>query len=388
MKPRSALLLIVTLALIGAISACTAKGGSIYATIETEQQINVSTLDQTITVLDMIKTASVQFPYLVAAGAVYKGTPPDGNNEIGWPNAGDDPIAVSPPASGALCQALADFDNGVPAESGIFGAFFLDGPGMGLYKSVGAPSYSFKVAAVPAMAGKQVTLLYADAVNLFAVIAALDSNNHFTYALEFSSDGTSFNPAAGPGGPLTGLAKITGVAFLGAPDNTYYVTSGSTLYSGADPNSLAPVANIPNGSHVLEGVTADSATGYILVPSDNGAVYYSDDNGATWTTADTNDDINGRSIEFLTVSTHVDTSAVPGHKYLVGADGAGFYTLNTGNGHLSRFSDVTVTGLYAGSVRRILVDETTVFMGTAGTGLWRAEFDPATGEVNSTWIHE
>ncbi len=77
--------------------------------------------------------------------------------------------------------------------------------------------------------------------------------------------------------------------------------------------------------------------------------------------------------------------------YLVGADGLGFYTLNVTNNILTKFSDVTVTGLYAGAVRRMLVDQTqnnTVFMGTAGTGLWRATFDPATGAVNSTWIHE
>jgi hypothetical protein len=47
-----------------------------------------------------------------------------------------------------------------------------------------------------------------------------------------------------------------------------------------------------------------------------------------------------------------------------------------------------VTGLYAGAVRKILVNGSTVLMGTAGTGLWRATFDPALGEVNSTWIHE
>ena len=94
------------------------------------------------------------------------------------------------------------------------------------------------------------------------------------------------------------------------------------------------------------------------------------------------------------MSAHTDSTGL-GIIFLVGADGAGFYTLNVTNGNLERFSDVTVTGLYTGAVRRILVDPSpaqnyTVFMGTAGTGLWRANFDPATGEVSpsSTWIHE
>jgi hypothetical protein len=142
---------------------------------------------------------------------------------------------------------------------------------------------------------------------------------------------------------------------------------------------------LANGEE-LRGVTVDGS--YIFIPSSNGAVYYY--NGTTWARATTTDEVNGRLVGFLTVSTHVDTAG-SGVIYLVGADGLGFYTLNVTNNILTKFSDVTVTGLYAGAVRRMLVDQTqnnTVFMGTAGTGLWRATFDPATGAVNSTWIHE
>jgi hypothetical protein len=117
-------------------------------------------------------------------------------------------------------------------------------------------------------------------------------------------------------------------------------------------------------------------------------VYYST-NGTAWSKASTTEQVAGNTVGFLTVSTRVGTS---GPVFLVGADGGGFYTLNAVSGTLSRFSDVTVTGLYAGAVRRILVDLTnnpnTVFFGTAGTGLWRATFDPAGGTVVSGWIHE
>jgi hypothetical protein len=157
------------------------------------------------------------------------------------------------------------------------------------------------------------------------------------------------------------------------------------LYAGADPTALAASGSIPNSGDELRGVTADA--NYILIPSNNGAVYYST-NGTAWSKATTGDQVAGRSVGFLTVSAQVGSV---GPVYLVGADGAGFYTLNVGNNTLSRFSDVTVTGLYAGAVRRMLVDpahSNTVFMGTAGTGLWRANFDPAAGAVNSSWIHE
>jgi len=388
MKSRFALLLIAMLALIGALSACTANGGAIYATIETEKKIDVSTLDQTITVLDLLNVGSGQFPYLVAAGAVFKGTVPDVNNVIGWPNVGGSPIAVTPPVRGALCLAMTSFN------SGIYGGFFTsDGSTMGLYKSVGSPGFSFAVAdgatAVAAMAGKQITHLQVAgpilAPNLFAVVATPGTGTSgFTYELDYSADGSSFTATN-----LTGLTtQITGVGYL--PGNlTYYVTAGSVLYSGTALNSplisTSMGFTLANGEE-LRGVTVDGS--YIFIPSSNGAVYYY--NGTTWARATTTDEVNGRLVGFLTVSTHVDTAG-SGVIYLVGADGLGFYTLNVTNNILTKFSDVTVTGLYAGAVRRMLVDQTqnnTVFMGTAGTGLWRATFDPATGAVNSTWIHE
>ncbi|HYW83116.1 MAG TPA: hypothetical protein VFB30_07670, partial [Spirochaetia bacterium] len=143
---------------------------------------------------------------------------------------------------------------------------------------------------------------------------------------------------------------------------------------------------------ILNSITVDPSvgpTGYIFIPSSNGAVYFSN-NGSTWIRVGTSDQINSRSIIFLTVSTHIDTSTL-GNTFIVGADGAGFYFLNLAAGTLSRFSDVTVTGLYAGSVRRVLVDpiqNNLVFLGTAGTGLWRTNFDPATGMTPGTWIQE
>jgi hypothetical protein len=366
----------ITLALVAALFSCTAEGGSIYATIETEQKIDVSTLDQTLTVLDILNVAAAPLPYFVAAGAVYDGTLPDTNNEVGWPHAGRDPIPVSPPARGALCLAMTYF----PFNSLLYGGFFADGPGMGLYTSpTTSPSFTTPVTQ---MAGKQISLLQVANSTLFAVVATPGGGTTgFTYGLEFSTNGTNFNQATSSAlVSLAGLPQITGVAYL---SGTYFVASGSTMYEGPDPAHLDAV-NIGNGSDLLEGLTVDN--GYVFAPSNNGIVYYY--NGVTWTNASTDDQLNSRPIIFLTVSTQVGAD---GPTYLVGADGAGFYYLNVADNSLSRYSDVTVTGLYAGSVRRILVDlpnSNTVFMGTAGTGLWRARFDPATGGSPSTWVHE
>jgi len=373
------------LALGALFFSCTAQGGSIYAIIETAQKTYVSTLDQTLTVIDLVNLGSATYPlpYFVAAGAIYNGTPPNANNVIGWPNYGANPIRVSPPVSGALCTALTYF---APATA-LYGAFFTsNGSTMGLYKSPPtSPNFSTAVADSH-VAGKQITLLQVANNNLFAVVATPSTGTSgFTYELDSSTDGITFTPTS-----LTGLTTpITGVGYLGT---TYYVTAGSNLYTGT---GLAPIALSATGiagwtlasGEVLNGVTVDN--GYVFIPSSNGAVYFSN-NGSTWIRVGTSDQINSRSIIFLTVSTHIDTST-PGNTFIVGADGAGFYFLNLAAGTLSRFSDVTVTGLYAGSVRRVLVDpiqNNLVFLGTAGTGLWRTNFDPATGMTPGTWIQE
>ena len=79
-----------------------------------------------------------------------------------------------------------------------------------------------------------------------------------------------------------------------------------------------------------------------------------------------------------------------GNVYLVGADGWGYYYLNVAAAHFTRFNDSTIL-LYSAAVRRILVDlvgrDNSVFMGTAGGGLWRASFNNGAPDANG-WIHE
>lgn len=215
MKLRPVFRFTVALALVAALFSCTAQGGSIYAIIETAQKTYVATLDQTLTVLDIVKTADLQFPYLVAAGAVFKGTFGDANNNIGWPNVGGSPIPVAPPVGGALCTALTYFTAALPVNSGLFGAFFTsNGTTQGLYKSVAGPGYSFSVAggatSVAAMANKQITLLQVANSNLCAVVATPGTGTTgFTYELDYSTDGTNFLTG------LTGLTtQITGVGFI------------------------------------------------------------------------------------------------------------------------------------------------------------------------------
>ena len=82
-------------------------------------------------------------------------------------------------------------------------------------------------------------------------------------------------------------------------------------------------------------------------------------------------------------------------KYLVGAEGYGYFTIDMtpATPTLNRFPTSTID-LYSDSVRKILVDTSTapytVFIGTNGKGLWRASFDSGAGDLVSgtAWTHE
>jgi hypothetical protein len=408
MRTRIAIIAAAALAMTGVLLTCTANGGSIYATIEKEVKIPVSTLNQTITVQDIVKVAAATNPYFVAAGAIYNGSVPDSNNNVGWPTVGQSPVPIRAPLDASLNPAISQAMAASPfLDNAVYASFFSsDGSAIGLYKSFVGNPYSFRPSdgatqisgpssGDATLMGKQVVFLAATPTNgpipafLFAVAATL-SVSGTSYELDYSLDGATWAPVkSGASGTLSGLTpSITGVALF---NSVYYVTSGGTLYTGSDPRA-APgftATTLPNekGSELLRGVTADGTN--ILIPGKQGTVYVSS-NGTTWTLFTTADLLNGTVVGFLTVSQAVSAN---GPVYLVGTDGNGFYYLNVGasNGTigagLSRFSDVTVTGLYAGAVHRILVDGPLVFMGALATGLWRSSFDVLTGQAG-TWIHE
>jgi hypothetical protein len=431
MRTRIAIIAAAALAATGVLLSCTADGGSIYATIETEQKVPVSTLNQTITVQDLVNMTGQPLPYFVAAGAVYNGTLDSTTNIMGWPKPNVTPVPISPPKAGAICQSLSL--SPVGGDTSLYAGFMAsDGTGMGLFQSASsgstfdttkggtqiAPSGSVN------FTGKQITLLQviADPVNLpggpylFVVAASLASGaSNYTYELDYSSapdvagswTQVNFKVTKPVAQTTTELAApITGVGFLGrSPGPTFYVTTAATTSTNpATPSNLyegdlaALGAGLTqNGTAAmvtddLTGVTVDDANSNILIPAKSGTVYFSPDNGVTWTAFQTADQVNGANVHFLTVSQPVGTT---GPIYLVGSDGLGFYYLNispyatsTFAKGLTRFSDVTVTGLYAGAVRRIMKDGTLVFMGTAGTGLWRSTFDVTTGSLSGSWIHE
>jgi hypothetical protein len=376
MNARQALIFSTWLATAAALLSCTANGGSIYATIETERKVIDSTLPKTLTIQDVVKTGAAA-PYFVAGGAIYNGKLPDANNVIGWPTVGQTAVPIELPGSGALCTALALF-NGE-----LWAGFFTSGSVLGLFYSTGRSFAGAGAVQVPdpVVAGKQVTLLEAANGNLF-VVAATVSPGAYVYELDYYSGATFTWTQLVSGFPR----PITGVAWDGT---SYLMVSGVKLYTAplADPPvfdaGISTLGSLTvDAADDLRGVFADGT--WVLIPTKSGGVYLRD-SAAIWSQIAA-DVINGNKVPYLTVAGPVDGA---GDKYLVGSDGYGYYTLSASAKTVARFSDNTIA-LYTTAVRRILTDSATVFMGTSGNGLWRATFDLSTGalKTDTAWIHE
>ena len=411
MRTRIAVIALAALALASVLLSCNGTG-AIYSTIETEKKTPVSVLNSNITVLDIVNIPGADpLPYFVAAGAIFNGTQVDpATGAIGWPNEGQSPVAVAPPQGGALCQSLSLAPN-YPTDNALYGGFFTsDGSVMGLYRSVpNGSTYTFQGATqitgggTVTLVGKQIVLLQVAGGKLFVVAASLPSGaSSYTYELDYYDPSLAAWAQVQMGLLTTLPAPVTGVGFSGG---TYFVTVAASpganwttrLYTGA---SLSAALTDSTGalglvSSDLRGVTVDTVNGNVLIPGDNGAVYFSTNAGGVWSHIQTGDQVsngNNGTIGFLTVSQEVGSA---GPVYLVGSDGNGFYFLTLTPGvTLARFSDVTQTGLYQGAVRRILVDNprsNLVFFGMASTGpgyysgvsegLWRNFFDPVAGSA-------
>ncbi len=217
MKSRIIPALIVLAAAAAALLSCTANGGSIYATIETELKAADNSLPspKTWSVYDIAAVAGGG-PYYVAAGGIYQGTLP---SPITWnPNAITITVPYTPSEypfnpqgtyAGALCNAL------VLSNGALWGGFYMpDGAAVGLMKSGASPSYSFANSAPIAdtngyLTGKQIYLLKALNGVLFVVAATVNTSGQ-TYDLDFTTDGgTTWIQSTALHGFTTPISRIS-----------------------------------------------------------------------------------------------------------------------------------------------------------------------------------
>jgi hypothetical protein len=185
---------------------------------------------------------------------------------------------------------------------------------------------------------------------------------------------------------------INGVAFDGA---NYWAVGGTTVYKGATPAVIGGgTTNIGGfelsaGAIQLNSVSTDGAR--VFITTKNSGIYYSLNQGTSWQHINP-DIVNNTTVPYLAVAGSVD-ALTGGDKYLVGADGFGYYYLSISANSIARFNDSTIL-LYTASVRRILIDwanapALSVFMGTAGGGVWRSTFNGGVPDTTTVgWVHE
>ena len=375
MKERTFSMILAAAAAGSILLSCTANGGSIYATIQTEQKVIDNSLPNTLTVTNIVVTPPVAAGsnYYVAAGGVFHGVL--GATSVTWTPNQTDPTSLNP--ANALCNALAFF------QGELWGGFFATGENIGLVKSTSL-SFAGQPEQIAATAGgtKQVTMLRKANNNLLMASATVTQAP--VYALEYTSDGTMWNTVTLP----ANTTPVLGVAWDGT---SYWAVTASTIYKSATvsgafaaPSSAPALAAAGDSYH---DVYADPSSGRVFVSTKKSGISYSTDGGNAWT-AVAAALVSNATVGFLAVAGPADVSG-SGAVYLAGSDGYGYYTLSASANTLTRMADTTIA-LYSESVSTIAVDGTNVFMGTHGHGVWRATFDTATGTLAaaSAWTHE
>jgi hypothetical protein len=394
MKAPAIIRFLAIAAALALFASCTPNGGNIYATIESAKKTVTSALAKTLTIQDLTMDTVAGFPpgaYYVAAGAIYKGgynpgSPSTTGDVILWQTDGSgNLLPLAPPVAGQICTALV-YDG---AE--LWGAFFNpNNSTFGLYHSSGMSFASST--ADPAFAGKQVMLLQMAGGTVFAVAGDV-TGSPYTFGLYYYSAGWNQMQLSGAS---TVPYMINGVAQVGT---AYWAVGGTTVHVYSSLGAVdAPVTvldgyNLAASAGQLNGIFVDSAQNRVFIPSKSGGVYYSSNNGVggTWSQYGP-DSINGNTVGYLCVAGPVDNTS-GGKEYLVGADGYGYYYMYVppATPSFTRYNDSTIL-LYSTAIRRIMVDSRTiwsVFMGTAGGGLWRATFNGGVPDPSTVgWIHE
>lgn len=368
MKARIAIFLLATVSLLW---ACTAGGGSIYSTLENETKTTDNTLKNTIPIHDVALHGDGN--YYAAGGRIWRGTPggTPGAETVDW----DTTTPITPPVDGALCTALVEF-NGE-----LYGGFITQSGSVGLYKANGASpaaatSFASGQVADAAVKDKQVVLLSVVNGGTDLVVGTASPGDPFIYDL-LLSDGTSYASllAATTTSPFTGVTHTT---------NKYWAVSGTSLYAGTGVGTLAvdPTLVKSATTEVLTSVFSDNGT-RLFVTSNLGFVYYSANEGASWTRNATAEKVSDATVGFLAVA-----GASGSGTMLVASDGYGYYVLTVEDPPtLARFAGSTIP-LYTASVRKFLIHGARLFACTNSKGLWRNEvFNPADCTVGS-WIQE
>ena len=227
---------------------------------------------------------------------------------------------------------------------------------------------------------------------LAVVTATEDSSGTFEYGLYHSTDGITFAPADF-NGSSTLPQRPTAVVFDVTTTN-HFVVAGVEVFSGDITATLAESTQAPHIDADIDqpplGYTGAlaSAGGWLYVGDRQGHVYTSSDGGTSWTD----------TVQVTISSTVVQFTsfAQKGTKIFVGTEGYGYFSFVDATAIdgetledflLFRGPEFTTPDLYGGAVTGLTTPSgtPTIFVQTAGVGLWSTEF---VGTDVTDWVRE
>jgi len=321
--------------IIGGFTSCNVSENPIFYTLEQERPIVDDSLDNEITVHNVVKGG---IWYFAAAPKIFYRNTPDGST---WETA-------NMPQSGVMCEAMDIFGGNLYA-----GFFSIDGQTFRLYS---APPGSILIWSPvgygpgSAINDEQIVMLKdVDGTNLL-----IGTKNGDTYSLH--GTGATY---------LTSLDGIITDALYDSDNTLFWVVAGSEIYQAATLAGLGtPLATAPSlssgvsfgGIHYSAALVHD----YYLSTTD-GKIWYSNDAGGTWTSSASVSDVSfTRFIE-------------AGGNLLVGTRSHGYYKLTGGDvTQMERRPDYNISDLRNGGVLNFALLDGKLFACTAGAGLWRS----------------
>jgi hypothetical protein len=383
---RSILAIAAAVALLVVLLACSnTELPPIFYTLETERPLTENrNLPANITVQRIAVATSPAVRFFIAANTVY--TRLEGS-DTDW-----SVVALTGAPSGALCNNLAVFSGG--GSEILYAAFNnVSGAGEALWSGTPGPSVTWTQVGGGLPADKQVGLIKvvdvadtpADPTDDYLFVS---TNEHSLY---YSNDGTTFTRVKLAGADVVG-ATITDVAYDGTD---FWVTAGATLYAqttAAPPTDCAAQTAVgtPTTSSTFASLHYSADNAKLYLATKDGLLYSHPDSGS-WSAATTVEVSEGHPVPFTRFAEPDPTGATP-HYLFVGTESSGYFVIQQGDiaeANLLRQPEYNISALYAGAILDFLVypptgNTTQVFAGTAGAGLWRADYQAG----NWLWVQE
>ena len=400
MSPRLAFIPLTVAAVLLATSCEITTG--IFYTLANETKIGDKNLDNELTVSSMVASAGA---YYVAAGAIWA------REEWQWCSCSDDDehtwsLLANDHGEAALVTAMVatTFRDGDQIYAGFYfpdAGSAADRYGLFRWTSPGdlADATWSEVAITSASGTEQIVGLFllADGEDgRLAVITAEDTGVTFDYSLHYSTDtdGTIFT-AADFAGSTTVAQRPTAAVFDGS--DRFFVVAGVEIYSGDITATLAQSTLAP---HNQAGISQPplgyvgmlASTGSQLYVSDRqGHLYRSGDGGSSWEQYPNTADDGSDQLEISSTVVQFTTFAQKGEVVFAGTEGYGYVSFEDA-------TDLDETGvvrawpvpadLSSAAVSGFSVPSgtSTLFVHTAGAGLWSSESNFSSTSIN--WLRE